>query len=258
LPRQYSTGLKTMSLVDFQRRLIQCLLHQTPVPVSPEEDFPRRSAAGFDVHRRTILTGLVNAMRSTFPTVAKLMEEPSFRRIASAYASINAPRDPVLFLYADSFPHYLTNHPDCAPYMSDVARFDLAIDRTAHQEDAGYCFTIQIGSKIDMTLHTSLQYLRFGCATDLIRSATESRAPLSEIQPLLQAAERHLAIWRSPDGVAVKSLSPAVATFLEALLRRADVTAALEESIGDADMEPTVRAIEAELFSSTCVRLKAH
>ncbi len=247
-----------MSLLDFQRRLIQHLIHQSRNQVTLDEDIPPNFSAGTNVHRQTILTGLVNAIRLTFPTVVRLTEKDLFRQLASGYALINAPLDPVLFLYADSFPHYLSGHPDCAPHLSDVARFDLTIDRTAHQEDAGYCFTIQINSKTDMRLHTSLQYMRFSYATDLIRSAAESNAPWSEIQPLLQVSERHLAIWRSPDGVTVKSLSAPVATFLEALLRRADVTAALEESAAEADMEPTVHAIETELFSSSCVQLRAH
>jgi hypothetical protein len=246
-----------MSLLDFQRRLIQHLIHQTR-DQAPSDDDTELYSAATNVHRRTILTGLLNAVRLTFPTVVKLTEESFFRQLASGYALINAPRDPVLFVYADSFPLYLSNHPDCAPYLWDVARLDLTVDRTAHLEDTGYSAAVGIGPKVDLALHTSLQCMRFNYATDLIRSAAESDAPCTDLQALLQVSERHLAVWRSGDGVTVKPLSPPVAAFLGALLRHADVTTALKESIGDEDMERTVRAIETELFASSCVQLRAH
>src|SRR5262249_27501801 len=91
-----------------------------------------RRQAALCVHRNTVLHALVNALRAAFPTVAKLIREDCFAHVARRYARQPPPATPVLYEYGASFPEYLRLAIPDAPYLFDIARFDLLIDQASH------------------------------------------------------------------------------------------------------------------------------
>jgi hypothetical protein len=236
-----------LPLAEFQRRMAADILHGTP-------------EGGVEVHRGTILGALVNALRLTFPTVVKLTGTDFFDQVATEYAQNNPPREAVLYFYGDGFPDYLRNNSGARtlPYLWDVARFDLRIDRAAHASVAEYTEAITIDAHLQVRLASSLTCLQVEYPVDLLRDALDSERPdqLEDLNMTPQA--RHFAIWRGPEAAAVKPLSSASAAFLNTLLEGAAAEEALRQAMECAGATEVLAAIQTELFGASFMRLTWH
>jgi hypothetical protein len=96
------------------------------------------SAGRFDVHRNNMAAGLVDALRSTYPAVERLVGEAYFAAAARAYVHEDPPQSPVLLNYGSTFADFLESLPsaDSVPYLGDVARLEWARLRALHAADA--------------------------------------------------------------------------------------------------------------------------
>lgn len=96
------------------------------------------SAGRFDVHRNNMVAGLVDALRSTYPAVERLVGEAYFAAAARAYVRAEPPQSPVLLNYGGTFADFLESLPsaDSVPYLGDVARLEWARLRALHAADA--------------------------------------------------------------------------------------------------------------------------
>jgi hypothetical protein len=218
--------------------------------------------AGMEVHRNTVVGALVSSLRLTFPTVAQLLGARFFERVASDYALANPPRQPVLYLYGDGFPDYLRSSPGTRPltYIWDVARFDLGIERAAHQPVDIQSCPIEIDSSLHIRLASSLSCLQVDYPVDLIRDAAEAGHPSPLATVDLTAGVRHLAIWRGTSGAAVRRLTPIAARFLTALLRGGDATEAMQSASerGTAPAQEVIAAIRGEVLAASFTQLTWH
>jgi hypothetical protein len=233
-----------LSLAEFQRHMAAGILHEAPT-------------GGLEVHRATILGALVHALQLTFPTVLKLTGADFFDQVATEYAQDNPPRSAVLYFYGDGFPAYLRDKSAARalPYLWDVARFDLMIDRAAHASIAGYTEAIAIDAHLQVRLASSLRCLRVDYPVDLLRDCLDAGRPEDLAGLDMTPATRHFAIWRGPEEAAVKLLSPPSAAFLNALLEGAAAEEALRQAMGCASATDLLAAIQAELFSASFMRL---
>jgi hypothetical protein len=233
-----------LSLAEFQRHMAAEILHEAP-------------QGGVEVHRATILGALVSALQLTFPTVVKLTGTDFFDQAAIEYAQDNPPRSAVLYFYGDGFPHYLRDNTAARalPYLWDVARFDLRIDRAAHASVAEYTEAIAIDAHLQVRLASSLSCLQVDYPVDLLRDCLDAGRPegLSELD--MTPRTRHFAIWRGPDAAAAKLLSPASAAFLGALLEGAAAEQALRQAMECACATDVLAAIQTELFGASFMRL---
>jgi hypothetical protein len=233
-----------LSLAEFQRHMAAEILHEAP-------------QGGVEVHRATILGALVSALQLTFPTVVKLTGTDFFDQVAIEYAQDNPPRSAVLYFYGDGFPYYLRDNTAARalPYLWDVARFDLRIDRAAHASVAEYTEAITIDANLQVRLANSLGCLQVEYPVDLLRDCLDAGRP-EELSGLdMTPQTRHFAIWRGPEGAAVKRLSPASAAFLNALLEGAAAEEALRQAMGCASATEVLAAVQSELFSASFMRL---
>jgi hypothetical protein len=91
----------------------------------------------FAVYRNNVVVGLVRAMETRFPVVARLVGEEFFRAMAQVYVTQDPPRSPILFRYGSTFPDFISGFPPTAeiPYLADVARLELARGRAYHAAD---------------------------------------------------------------------------------------------------------------------------
>jgi hypothetical protein len=219
------------SLAEFQRAMVAEILH----------DQPRGAVA---VHQNTVLGALVHALRLTFPTVAAL--SANFDQHATRYAREHPPRSPVLYQYGSSFPEYLHS-----PVLRDMARFDLALDRTAHQDASAQTAPIEIDASLSIRLPRSLIHLQVDYPVDLIRDAPEAPRDLT---PQI----RHFAIWRAPgsNGSTVRRLTPAAGAFLAALLNSdGQAEHAMQSAIEHAPPEQVIAAIQTEILHASFTTL---
>jgi len=233
-----------LSLVEFQRRIAADILHDA-------------LQEGLEVHRGTILGALVNALRLTFPTVVKLTGRDFFDQAATKYARDNLPRSAVLYFYGDGFPDFLRDSKGARalPYLWDVARFDLRIDRAGHAALACQTQAIPIDPQLEVRLASSLTCLQVNYPVDLLRDALDAGCPeqLSDLDMTPRA--RHFAIWRGPDGAAVKPIGPAAAAFLNTLLKGAAAEEALRHAMEFTCATEALAEIQTDILSASFTRL---
>lgn len=85
-----------------------------------------RAEGAMRVYRNTILSGCIEALRSNYPVVARLIGDEMFEGIAAEYATQRPPRRPVLALYGARLPDWIEEQPwiEDVPYLADVARIE--------------------------------------------------------------------------------------------------------------------------------------
>ena len=220
------------------------------------------SRSGIEVHRNTIIATLVNALRLSCPTVAQLTGAACFERLAADYARSHPPRAAVLYLYGDGFPDYLRSAPDMChlPYIPDMARFDLGIERAAHQPAGTNTRAIEIDASLRIRLVSSLICLQVDYPVDLIRDAMESGRPTPLVNLDLTPRARHFALWRGASGPTVRRLSPMAARFLTTLLAGGDATEAMQcaDEPGTAAAEEVIATIQTEVLAASFTQLSWH
>jgi hypothetical protein len=142
-------------------------------------------------------------------------------------------------------------------YLGDIARFELALERAAHQPRDVHCHDIPLGSHMTLRLFGSVRVLHFDFPVDLIRDAVDAARP----EPLsgldLTPEPRHYALWRGASGATVKPLSAASAHFLEGLLRERSADRALETAMTatNSPAGDVLAAIQSEVFAATFLQL---
>jgi hypothetical protein len=232
------------SLIDFQRQVAATLLQEA-------------SAEGMEVHRATVLNALVNALRLTFPTIVELTGRDFFDQVAADYARQNPPDCAVLYAYGDGFAQHLRLHNGARtlPYLWDAARYDLWIDRAAHQAPDWRNAAIAIDAELEIYLVSSLTCLRVDYPVNLIRDAIEAghTEELSELD--MSPRARYFAIWRGPDGAAVRQLNEASAGFLACILNGLDAGTALQHAVSRGRRNEALMAIHAHVVSAPFARM---
>lgn len=98
----------------------------------------RTAGRRFDVYRNNVTVGLTDALRALFPVVLKLVGDEFFAAMARTFLRAHPPASPVMFRYGTGFPAFLDGFPPVGhlPYLSDVARLEIAIREAYHAGDA--------------------------------------------------------------------------------------------------------------------------
>src|SRR5262245_50531815 len=107
------------ALADLQNRMIEALLGRQPWPDGLVDETPGGALEGLGVYRGNAETGAASALRATFPTVARLVGDAFFMRIARDYFRHDPPTSACLFGYGGAFPAFLRQHDRLAafPYL---------------------------------------------------------------------------------------------------------------------------------------------
>ena len=237
-----------LDLAAFQTRMAQALLTGELADLAPAvRADPIVSAQALAVHRNTALHGLVAALRLTYPTVDVLVGQAFFDQAALAFVAEAPPASAWLTPYGSGFPAFLGRYHLAAglPYLEDVARLDAAIEAVG-AEALG-----QPGSSFDLgeaalVLDASLRLLALDHPALAIRDAVEADQAGIDLTP-----GRHVvALWREPQGAAVRPLGPLAAAVLDALLGAGDVEAVLAQA-GD------LSSLQSEIFTAPFARIVA-
>lgn len=210
------------------------------------------------IHRNTVLAGLANALRLTYPTVAWLTGEDFFDQAAVAFAARNPPRGACLSDYGDGFADFLDSYPPASgfSYLGDVARFDLVIERCA-QSPVTQGHRIMLDGGVMLTFCGSLVTLAVEYPADALRDARDQddaeRLATLDMTP----CARNYAIWRGGQGVSVRSLGAPAAAFLGAVLRGESGEAALRLTLLHSEAQEALAAIQAEIFTAPFTTIQA-
>jgi len=208
-------------------------------------------AVGLRVHRNTVLGALSNALRLSFTAVDKLVGEEFFDRMAIEYARAQPPRAPQLDEYGVGFAASIAGFPGTGslPYLAELAHFEwqfACLARSRAAAEAGPVLRLADGVRLRFAAPLRLHAARY--PVQRLRDAilAEDTATLTAITGRGSAAAEsvepawagtggfHYALWRTREGVNVRSLSVRSARFLAAVYAGADAIEALAAS-GDAD-----------------------
>jgi hypothetical protein len=188
-------------------------------------------ARRFAVYRNNVVAGLVRALESRFPVVAKLVGDAFFKAMAQSFAVANPPRSPMLFRYGEAFPSFIEDFApvDGIPYLADVARLELARGRAYYAADA---------RPLPPTAFSSLPQEALGATTLILHPSVElltSTFPIISIwqahrggeRPVLSTWEPEAALVVRPElDVELHRLPPGGFAFIAALAGRASFTKA--------------------------------
>ena len=181
---------------------------------------PRR----FAVYRNNVVGGLVNALRSSFPVIERIVGAAFFQAMARGYVLAERPRSPVLMDYGTGFADFIAAFAPAAtlPYLADVARIERAWRESYHAADA---MPLAVGDfagigedkvpRLVLRLHPSLRLLRSRYPAQTI---WKMNAGDDEIVPVdLSVAEDTLVV-RPEMTVEVRTVPPGGADFVAALM----------------------------------------
>lgn len=205
-------------------------------------------AEGLDVYRGNVTAAAANALRLTFPTVERLLGSAYFDHLCAQRLAIEAPQSACLAAYCQTFPDFVgsTQHLHRLPYLADIARFDLALERVANANRAARSPRVRLDPTTALIFSPTLECLALCYPADEIRAAIEAdEEALTQLD--MTHGWRWRALWRGEDGVQLRVLSPAAGRFLAAVLSRCDLEGAFEAAGAD-EVEGVAAAIEREIM----------
>lgn len=205
-----------------QSQFAQALLDPAqPVPDGVVDPSGRPAGKRFNVYRNNVVVSLLDAMETAFPVIRKLIGAENFRNLAGVYVRQYPPTSPLLMFYGSDFPSFLDNFAPLAhvPYLSDVARLELARRSTYHAADARPVSA----DALSQIAPDSLMHLRLTLAPAL--QIVASRYPVMAIwdynmtpdAPQPPAEAQTVLITRPALDLQMQVIPPAVAAFLSAL-----------------------------------------
>ncbi|MBY6006341.1 putative DNA-binding domain-containing protein [Salipiger bermudensis] len=109
-----------------------------PIPEGLTDGAGRPAGRRYAVYRNNVAVSLTEALAAGFPGCAALLGEANTNRIAGRFLRQHPPASPLMIHWGAAFPAFLDGLDglDRLPFLSDVARLELALRRAYHAADA--------------------------------------------------------------------------------------------------------------------------
>lgn len=214
-----------LSSADRQDQFASAILDaDRPVPVGlwvpPGADRKER----FAVYRNNVAVGLIEALRSSFPVVDRLVGAAFFTAMARTHALAHPPRSPVLLDYGGAFSDFVADFEPARalPYLGDVARLEWAWLEAYHAAEAVPLAIEDIqgvpaeeAQHLSLALHPSVRALAFAHPALTIWRAHQGQDDPAELD--IEDGPEHMLVARPEADVATMMLSAGELRFLDAV-----------------------------------------
>ena len=233
-----------------------------PIPVAIRGATRRRADRRFAVYRNNVVAGLIDALAQRFPVVRRLVGDAFFEGMARVYVVTCPPASPIMLLYGESFPDFVENFAPTAnvPYLSDVARLEMARGRAYHAADAASveprafaALRAERLADLRFEFHPSVSIIKSPYPVVSIWRVNDDPDHAAPIAPWAPEA----ALVARPFGdVEVTRLAPGVAEFLLCLAQNGTTNDALragEEAAAGFDL---VEAAQSLIMSRAVTRIR--
>jgi hypothetical protein len=221
----------------------------------PDRDEAQRR---YSVYRNNVMVSLINALRSRFPVVERVVGEEFFRACAQIYIAANPPRSRLLMRYGDSFAAFLESFAPARslPYLPDIARLEMARGEAYHAADAepaGAELLAQAAQGDVESMRLRLQpSLRLVPSAHPIVTIWTMNQPGAKPLPITDYSGETALVARPRMAVTLEKITPAHAAFIAHFTQGGDLAGAVEAALSHDD-EFDAGAHLAHIFASGLV-----
>ncbi len=230
-----------------------------PVPPGLTSWRSPRLERRFSVYRNNVASALIAAIAARYPVVARLVGRDFFHAMTREYVLHHLPRSPVLIEYGRDYPDFLAAFPpaSCLPYLTDVARLELARWEAYHAADAKPvgrdAFAAVAAKRLPKIRLQFLPSVAVLVSRFPIVSIWHTNTHDAEVKPVDLSLGEDALVARPELDVEIHRLPPGAATFLTLLVAEGplgEAAAGALEAAADFDLALNLKAlIEARIVA---------
>lgn len=196
-------------------------------------------AARVDVYHHAYRARLIEALRSNFPVLHRVLGDEAFAELALAYLADHPPQRPSIRWFGDALPAWAAAHPGALPHpaMADLAAMEWALGTSFDAADAAPLAFAELASRppdewpaARFAAHPSVAVLSLSWAVEPIWQALTLDEGAETGEPALLA--HRLLVWRQGLETRWRSLADDEAALLVACLAGEPFAELCEQAIG--------------------------
>ncbi|MGK0297028.1 MAG: hypothetical protein ACI9XC_000628 [Gammaproteobacteria bacterium] len=243
--------MQTTCLHELQRQFSDCLFDiEKKASLLPlKTQTPDNNEQRLDIYRNNVFYSLTSALADLYPVIKRLTGTDFFNGTAKSYLIEHPPKSATMVYFAENFPDFLLSfkYSKDHPWLSDVARVDLAWHQSYHAADSVPLMPDQLAmipadklAHTKLLLHPSVKLIQSPYPIFQIWDVNHSERE-TEDKIDLKAGGESLCIFRPDYDVIVRQLDTGSLIFLQQLqngqtLAQAMLLASEENSDFEMDM----------------------